>query len=364
MEKPNELGISICTVCMNRLYHLKETLPKNIEDNSGYEKLQLVLLDYNSDDEMEDWVKSNLQNYLDSGRLVYYKYPHAKVFDMAHSKNMAIKLADNEIVCLVDADNFTGPGYAQYVNSTFNKIRDSFITSIAKKMNRSPVDVFGRVALKKSDFIAIGGFDEFMSNYAHDDFDLCNRLELHGKKRIVLRNPKHLQHISHSNEERISNHKLASSLSQLYICHATYCLTNVLCLFKDYTYLHGTVIDNRYARSQFINTAFRGATTTEFSLKNGWESGSWKFTDNGITIQPTNDEANVHNSHQNEGIYLDRYFLINDHEMRNDFVFIVSALINKEKLLGNQRAKLTNVNGGVFGKGEVFRNFSNESILI
>ena len=28
--------ISFCTTCMDRLYNLKETLPKNIEDNESY----------------------------------------------------------------------------------------------------------------------------------------------------------------------------------------------------------------------------------------------------------------------------------------------------------------------------------------
>lgn len=45
-------SISFCTVCMNRTLHLKETLIKNIRDNSAYPNLEYVLLNYGSKDEM------------------------------------------------------------------------------------------------------------------------------------------------------------------------------------------------------------------------------------------------------------------------------------------------------------------------
>ena len=69
--------ISFCIVCMNRLYHLKETLIKNIEDNISYEKLEFILLDYNSTDGLEDWVKSNMKDYIEKDSLKYCRAERA-----------------------------------------------------------------------------------------------------------------------------------------------------------------------------------------------------------------------------------------------------------------------------------------------
>ena len=53
--------ISFATVCMNRLHHIRQTLPKNIADNSDYENVEFILLDYNSSDGLEEWVKETMQ---------------------------------------------------------------------------------------------------------------------------------------------------------------------------------------------------------------------------------------------------------------------------------------------------------------
>lgn len=58
---------------MNRLHHLEQTLLTNILDNADYPDLEFVLLDYNSTDQLEQYVKTSLQQYIDNGTLVYYK---------------------------------------------------------------------------------------------------------------------------------------------------------------------------------------------------------------------------------------------------------------------------------------------------
>jgi len=52
---------------MNRLYHLQETLPKNIKDNYLPDDVEFVLLDYHSSDGLEEWVRSEMQTYIDNG---------------------------------------------------------------------------------------------------------------------------------------------------------------------------------------------------------------------------------------------------------------------------------------------------------
>ena len=184
------VSISFCTVSMNRLHHLMLTLPANISDNLSYENLVHIVLDYNSTDGTEEWIKSNLGHYILSGRLIYYRNPQPERFNMAHSKNMAVRLSNSDYVCLIDADNYTGRGYAEYAASIFCAYKSCFITTISNKRNINQVDVLGRVCFKRADYETIEGFDEFMNNYGYDDFDFCNRLQRAGAKRILLQDKK------------------------------------------------------------------------------------------------------------------------------------------------------------------------------
>src|SRR5690606_26363819 len=69
----NQLRISYCIVCMNRLDHLKKTLLLNLEDTRGDRNVEFVLLDYNSGDGMGEWVKQNLKKEMQFGRLIYFR---------------------------------------------------------------------------------------------------------------------------------------------------------------------------------------------------------------------------------------------------------------------------------------------------
>ena len=97
--------ISFCTVCMNRLYHLKQTLPRSIKDNMDYPNVEFVLLDYNSEDGLENWVNTEMSDYIDSGVLVYYKTEEPEHFHRSHSRNVMFKLASGDILINLDADH-------------------------------------------------------------------------------------------------------------------------------------------------------------------------------------------------------------------------------------------------------------------
>ena len=74
------------------------------------------MLDYSSPDHLASWIQSELGDHLASGRVVYYRYDHAQFFSFSHSRNMGARLCRGEIICNVDADKFTGPRYARYID--------------------------------------------------------------------------------------------------------------------------------------------------------------------------------------------------------------------------------------------------------
>lgn len=58
--------ISFCITCMNRLKHLQETLEKNILDNFLVDEVEFVVLDYNSQDGLEEWRYCLVFNFIAS----------------------------------------------------------------------------------------------------------------------------------------------------------------------------------------------------------------------------------------------------------------------------------------------------------
>lgn len=100
--------ISFCITCMNRLKHLQETLEKNILDNFLVDEVEFVVLDYNSQDGLEEWIAQSMMKYIEMGILVYYRTTEPAYYRRSHSRNMVFRLAEGEVVCNLDADNYLG----------------------------------------------------------------------------------------------------------------------------------------------------------------------------------------------------------------------------------------------------------------
>ncbi len=169
--------ISFCTTCMDRLHDLKQTLPANIKDNEEYPNLEFVILDYNSKDRLGQWVKNNLMGHIESGRVSYYRTDEPEYFSMAHSRNIAFKVAKGEIVNNLDADNYTfSSNYdpkeccASYINRLAHQQKEKVIFTKGKR------GMHGRIGFYKQEFVEIlGGYDEELYGYGHDDHDLVQR---------------------------------------------------------------------------------------------------------------------------------------------------------------------------------------------
>lgn len=178
-----EKKVSICTTCMNRLPDLKRTLPKNLEDNRDYSNLEFVLLDYNSDDGVANWVRRNLMQHVESGRLAFYSTRCSKYFKPNHSRNLSFRLASGEIVANVDTDNFTHLGYAARINQCFS-VADEKVLVVPENFLRPKASTLllkGRFALYKNDIEWLRGFDEDLDDgFSHDDVNFVLRAMLAG----------------------------------------------------------------------------------------------------------------------------------------------------------------------------------------
>ncbi len=205
--------ISLCVSCMDRLHHLSETLPRNLADNQSYPDLEIVLLDYSSSDGLEHWAKDHLREWIEAGRLVYFRTTDRAHFSRSHARNLAFRLATGDILCSVDADNFTGPGFAHYVNERFDRHEQIYLRPDFDGAHVRLPDVFGRICVRKQDFLRIEGYDEQLVDYGYEDIDLCVRLEKGGLAPSFIEDDRFLRYIEHGNRERVANGPILSQVS-------------------------------------------------------------------------------------------------------------------------------------------------------
>ena len=166
--------ISVVTTCMNRLDDLKKTYLRNIESNVDYPNIEFVLLNYNSRDDLDTWVMKNLMKYQESHIFHYYKTEDPFWYSMAHSRNIAFKLATGDIVTSIDADHYIKPGFIAHLNTMANFLGENSVLVKSRQKNR------GRITMFKNTFLKLGGYDEQLCDYGWEDMDLLCRAHKSG----------------------------------------------------------------------------------------------------------------------------------------------------------------------------------------
>jgi glycosyltransferase involved in cell wall biosynthesis len=362
--------ISFCIICMNRTHHLKQTLIKNIEDNCDYDNWEIILLDYNSQDGMEGWVKEILTGYIASGKVVYYQTPDPHRFNHSHAKNVAFKLATGDIICNINADNFTGLHFASYVNESFNKKIDQVLTPIyfteQKKDKKPPRDIMGKVCVRKSDFLKVNGFDESMTMYGYEDYDFINRLELADIKRAPIEDA-FWGFVEHENEERYSGGKVTDTILSLYIHYCSPSESIILLLFKDNTY-EMRIITDTYSK---YSTRF----TESYAVKNdrymftdyyNLSYGSWSREISTGTIYLYGKEAGGYGLNKIAGnnyslLFTEKeelkFYHITNTNIITDISIFRNSFSNREIMKSNLINKIVTVNRDGFGRAHLYKNF-------
>ena len=200
IHKKKFVSISFCTTCMGRLCYLEETLPYNLEVASKYKNIEFVLLDYNSQDGLEDWIRGNMMTHIESGRLVYFKNSEPTEFDMSHAKNMSHRLATRDVLCNLDADNTISDEFVQQLRYEFaNDI------NVVLKPNSNLKGNAGRISLSNENFHKIRGYDESAVGWGNEDQDFFNKCDILGLKPIKVEDA---YSIPHSDHERGANYEI------------------------------------------------------------------------------------------------------------------------------------------------------------
>lgn len=203
------LRVVFCTTCRNRTEHLKQTLPRNLEGNP---RSKFVVLNYNTEDDLVEWLMEEYPAEIESGRLVLYSCLDEPKFRMSHAKNMAHRcgiLEGGEILVNLDADNYAGWGFEDFVQREFRSVPDIFMWS---DMIRGvlPRGISGRIVVSKGAFLKLGGYDEKFDHWGSDDKDMHIRLKAlnyHG----VQVPPSYLDCINHNDKTRFRDYPEAAA---------------------------------------------------------------------------------------------------------------------------------------------------------
>ena len=369
--------ISFCTVAMNRLAHIKATFIRNILENIDYPELEFNLLDYNSTDGLEEWAKQELKEYIDAGIVNYYKTGTPDYFQRSHSRNMIFKLSSGDIICNVDADNFCGAGFANYINEVMCKdknIESSFLVSARKLKEEEDRNAYGRIAVNKEDFFALKGFDERMEGYGFEDTDFINRLQKRGKTPLLIENELYLKGISHSQAMRISEERYYKTISNILIAQIQPYESRVLFLFNNHTFHYATLIDYEVMASLRFQYNDLAVKCSGYKYPIEFEdqevhSGVWQKSDNTINLE-FNDKGNdaCLISLASDNIYEDtnskeQFFIVTNDYLKENIIYLFPQINNRNYMDANV-ADGAVVNHHGYGRGIVCKNFEDRPIQV
>lgn len=344
--------ISFCITCMNRLHHIQQTLPKNFEDNNLDDRVEFVLLDYNSSDGLERWIKEYMTEYIDCGILSFYRTLTPKLYHRSHSRNIAFRLAKGNIVCNLDADNFLGNGFAAEMLNEFSINNNIFHTS-----DLTSTDAYGRIVLLKKDFIEIGGYNEDLEGYGHEDVDLFHRLVKKGVRQKIFHDRNYYNAISHSKEERISNEVMYKKLHSVYLHYINPNRTEMLFLFKDGFFEKRTIIDNIAGNYPYESNPDHLENTSKIRLENDFEKGEWFELGKEALLKFNRGQVRFNLNDHKISISSQDYYKVSDQSFMHSIILLLTMIQNEKKSIDTINQNIT-VNPDGFGKCVLYKNFN------
>jgi hypothetical protein len=327
---------------MNRLHHLKETLPKNIRDNESYGDVEFIVLNYNSQDDLDNWMRKEMKSYIDKGILTYLKTSASAFWNPSHAKNMATKFATGKILCNVDSDHFTEKNYATYVNNCFEADPAQFLSGRAPG---AKLDMMGRFCLWRDDFLTVRGYDESFTGYGFEDQDIYDRLKLIGRKEKSI-DFSYLKTIPHHHADRVKGTMFMKDVKSILISHSS-SETHALILKNNFTFEIFTL----------LTTKDMVSIDEQRTITGNWkaEADTLVLTSEGAVPLPLiaveTDTEYLHNNI--------RYRKIGD---TIDALYYYSLLFNQQAYKRNIKTRQAVVNPNGFGEGVIYKNFGNETM--
>lgn len=179
--------VSVITTCKGRLTHLKQSLPRMVEQGADVE---VIVVDYDCPDGAAQWVRTLYPQV----RVV--KVDNAPFFNAANARNRGAAAASGEWLFFVDADILLAPGMVEKIRSA---LRAGHYYHPVERHHSA----YGTFICARQDFVLLEGYDEVLRSWGGEDRDFYYRLQ-HMLGRINPGFPgEWLTPIMHSDAERM-----------------------------------------------------------------------------------------------------------------------------------------------------------------
>jgi len=231
---------------MNRTEFLKQTIFKNLEIietmNLKYKdkhEFELSLCNYDSKDDLDEFVELDLKKN-STKNFVYTKVNNKVFFNVNHAKNIAHRHSNGDILINLDADNFLTEEFVILIVELFEKNTDVITRGLFNESVEKSGS-YGRIAMTRTNFYKVGGYNEKFENCSFGDEDLCIRATRYLNLQIRYLHSDLLECIHHSTELRTSNYRIKNRMESLNI--------NVAC--SDF-YMENEIMNtNEYNKIEF-----------------------------------------------------------------------------------------------------------------
>jgi predicted glycosyltransferase involved in capsule biosynthesis len=165
--------------------------------------IEFVLIDFGSNDGLNDWIKNNCIKYIKEGYLNYYYTDELPYWHASIAKNTAHIYASNDILVNLDCDNYTGFNGGKFLIQQFLKYGNEIVLhQFSGSFNDGS---YGRIAVHRKYFTDIRGYDESFEPMGSQDNDLIKRLLKMGLKYVPIQDKEYNTAIRNTKEDSIKN---------------------------------------------------------------------------------------------------------------------------------------------------------------
>lgn len=187
---------SVITTCKGRLHHLKETLPCMTSD----EHAEVIVVDYDCPQGTYDWVKTTYRE-----RVKLVKFSDRPKFNASIARNAGAKVASCEVLIFIDADIIAHENSLRSMAAMCNTETYVTISQGTEAKEKNNKQTTGTVAIHRTNFDKVEGYDEVFDSWGGEDSDIYNKLY-----EICVKNAKipadGFSSIDHSNTDRLKFH--------------------------------------------------------------------------------------------------------------------------------------------------------------
>ena len=190
--------ISLCIPCKNRTHDLKKTMPFIIEAARVSPPIEIMILDYNSDDNLADYANELKNEDLGKDNFISYaKFTGRKTYHIAHAYNLSVRCAVGEVIVILGTDIIISVDYLKFIREAFEK--EAVVWAC-------PLDLKGIIAITKKEFNDTGGYDERFEFYGPEDKEFDLRLNRRGGKFKLVPNQM-LKEIVTARNDKFANYR-------------------------------------------------------------------------------------------------------------------------------------------------------------